>query len=78
MGLDDRVKYQVPGFLTISEERLAKLDGAQLERLNKPGFLHFALFALASHRQCQLADRAQEPQAHGVAGEIGRATERPD
>lgn len=46
--LDDRTKYQVPGFLTISEARLAKLDGAQLEKLNKTGFLHFALFALAS------------------------------
>ena len=48
VALDDRVKYQVPGFVTISEQRLAKLDGAQLERLNKTGFLHFALFALAS------------------------------
>jgi len=46
--LDDRTKYQVPGFLTISEARLIKLDGAQLEKLNKTGFLHFALFALAS------------------------------
>ena len=46
--LDDRTTYNVPGFLTISEARLAKLDGAQLEKLNKTGFLHFALFALAS------------------------------
>jgi len=46
--LDERTKYQVPGFMTISEARLARLDGAQLEKLNKPGFLHFALFALAS------------------------------
>lgn len=46
--LDERTKYQLPGFFAISEQRLAKLDGAQLERLNKPGFLHFALFALAS------------------------------
>ena len=46
--LDDRTKYQVPGFLTISEASLVKLDGAQLEKLNKTGFLHFALFALAS------------------------------
>jgi hypothetical protein len=48
VALDDRVKYKLPGFLTISEERLAKLDGAQLERLNKSGFLHFAMFVLAS------------------------------
>lgn len=46
--LDERTKYSLPGFFTISEERLAKLDGATLERLNKTGFLHFALFALAS------------------------------
>jgi hypothetical protein len=46
--LDGRTKYQVPGFLVISEARLANLDGAQLEKLNKTGFLHFALFALAS------------------------------
>jgi hypothetical protein len=26
--LDERTKYQVPGFMTISEARLAKLDGA--------------------------------------------------
>jgi hypothetical protein len=48
VALDDRVKYKLPGFLTISEPNLAKLDGAQLERLNKTGFLHFAMFALAS------------------------------
>ena len=35
--LDERTKYQVPGFMTISEARLAELDGAQLEKLNKPG-----------------------------------------
>jgi SapC len=46
--LDDRVKYSLPGFLSISEQRLASLDGAQLERLNKPGYLHFAMFVLAS------------------------------
>jgi hypothetical protein len=46
--LDERTKYQLPGFFGISEKRFAQLDGAQLERLNKPGFLHFALFVLAS------------------------------
>lgn len=46
--LDERTNYKLPGFFGISEPNLAKLDGAQLERLNKPGFLHFALFALAS------------------------------
>jgi len=46
--LDDRTKYSLPGFFTISEERFTQLDGAALERLNKPGFLNLALFSLAS------------------------------
>lgn len=46
--LDERTKYKLPGFFSISEEKFARLDRDQLERLNKPGFLHFALFALAS------------------------------
>ena len=46
--LDDRTKYRLPGFLSIGEERLAQLDGAHLERLNKPGYLHYAMLALAS------------------------------
>lgn len=46
--LSEGVRYKVPGFLTISQERLAKLDGAQLERLHKPGYLHLAMLALTS------------------------------
>jgi hypothetical protein len=46
--LDDRVKYKLPGFLTISQERLAELDGAALERLNKPGYLHLAMLVVTS------------------------------
>lgn len=48
VSLDERTKYQLPGFFGISEQKFAKLDAAQLEKLNKPGFLHFALFVLAS------------------------------
>lgn len=46
--LDERVKYTLPGFLSVTQERLAKLDGAQLERLNKQGYLQLAMFQLAS------------------------------
>jgi hypothetical protein len=46
--LDDRVHYKVPGFLTISQERLAQLDAARLERLNKLGYLQLAMFVVAS------------------------------
>jgi hypothetical protein len=42
------VRYKVPGFLTIGQERLAQLDGAQLERLHKPGYLHLAMLAVTS------------------------------
>jgi SapC len=46
--LDDRVKYELPGFLTISAERLAQLNAARLERLHKAGFLQLAVLAAAS------------------------------
>jgi hypothetical protein len=69
--LDERTKYKLPGFFSISEERLAKLDGAQLERLNKPGFLHFALFALASlgniHWLIELKNRKRFAALQGAA-----------
>lgn len=46
--LDDRVKYKLPGFFTVSQERLAELDGAALERLNKAGYLHLAMLVVSS------------------------------
>jgi hypothetical protein len=78
VALDDRVKYDVPGFLTISEERLAKLDGAQLERLNKTGFLHFALFALASLGNMSWLIELKNRKRAALAGGSARMNERPD
>lgn len=46
--LDDGVQYKLPGFLTVSQERLANLDGAALERLNEPGYLHLAMLVVTS------------------------------
>lgn len=46
--LDEQTKYKMPGFSTISQERLAGLDGAALERLNKAGFLHLAMLVITS------------------------------
>lgn len=46
--LDDHVQYKVPGFLTISQERLDGLGGAELERLNKAGYLHLAMLVISS------------------------------
>jgi hypothetical protein len=46
--LDDRTQYSLPGFLTISQERLAALDAVQLERLHKPGYLQLAMFVMTS------------------------------
>ena len=48
IGLDDRVKYKLPGFLGIRQERLAALDGATLESLNRKGFLHLAIHIVSS------------------------------
>jgi hypothetical protein len=46
--LDDRTQYSLPGFLTISRERLAALDGVQLERLHRTGDLQLAMLVLSS------------------------------
>lgn len=46
--LDDTANYRLPGHHTIDEERLATLDGAQLEHLSRPGFLRAAYLLAAS------------------------------
>jgi hypothetical protein len=46
--VDETLKYQVPGFLTISRERLAELDGNELETLNAAGHLHLAMLVVTS------------------------------
>jgi SapC len=46
--LDAKKKYKLSGFFTISEERLSGLDGAQLERLNKSGYLQLAMLVMTS------------------------------
>jgi len=46
--LDENVAYKLPDFLTISQDRLAELDGAALERLNKLGYLHLAMLVVTS------------------------------
>jgi SapC len=46
--LDERAKYKVPGFLTISHDRLTELGGVELERLNKSGYLQLAMLVMTS------------------------------
>jgi hypothetical protein len=46
--LDETLKYKVPGYQTISRERLAALDGAELERLNEAGYLQLAMLVISS------------------------------
>lgn len=48
IDLGDGTKYVLPDFLTISEERLAALDGAALEKLNRAGYLHLAMLVVTS------------------------------
>lgn len=48
VNLDERTQYKLPGFFTISQERLDELDGTQLERLNKSGYLHLAMLIVTS------------------------------
>lgn len=48
LSLDETTRYDVPDCLTIAPERLATLDGAALERLNRAGFLRPAFMVAAS------------------------------
>lgn len=48
VNFDERNKYRIPGFLTISQDRLQALDGATLESLNRPGYLQIAWFIAMS------------------------------
>ncbi len=48
VNLDERTQYTLPEFLTIDTERLAALKGAELERLNRSGFLNLAFAAAGS------------------------------
>lgn len=46
--LSDREEYKLPNVFTISAQRLSQLQGADLERLHKAGFLRAAYFVLSS------------------------------
>jgi hypothetical protein len=48
VDLDGRVKYKLPGFLTISQQRFAKLGPAALDRLHTRGYLEPAVLMMAS------------------------------
>lgn len=48
ISIDERVKYKLPDFFTINQERLAALEGETLERLNRQGFLQFAMMVVHS------------------------------
>jgi hypothetical protein len=48
ISLDDNTQYTLPGFFTISQDRMEALDGSTLEHLNKHGYLQFALFVANS------------------------------
>lgn len=48
ISLDDNTQYKLPDFLTINQDRLAALDSASLERLNRQGFLQLAVFVANS------------------------------
>lgn len=48
LRLSDTETYTVPDLFAISEERLAALDGASLERLNRAGYLGAAFLMAAS------------------------------
>ena len=46
--LDRTTKVKLPGFLSISQDRIAGLDSTILQRLNQAGYLQLAILAVAS------------------------------
>jgi hypothetical protein len=48
IDISDHEKYRLNGNYTIHRERLAQLNGAELERLNRAGFLHIAFLVIES------------------------------
>jgi len=59
-------QYNVLGLYTISEEKLAVLDGDSLVRLNRAGFLQGAFLVIASMNNVKkLIDMKQRRRAHG-------------
>jgi hypothetical protein len=46
--VSEEVRYDIPHFLTVNQDRLAQLAGADLERLHRSGFLRIAFLAAAS------------------------------
>jgi hypothetical protein len=48
VSIEDHVKYNLPNFYTINEQRLAELDGKILERLNQAGYLQLAMLVVTS------------------------------
>jgi len=55
--LGDGTQYSLPGFFTVSADRLAALDGEALKELNRSGFLAAAVHARSSLANLQrLAD----------------------
>jgi hypothetical protein len=67
LALADGAQHRLGGFYTIHEERLARLDGAALERLQRAGHLQPIYMAIASLSQLRaLVDRLQRRRgAHG-------------
>jgi len=48
INLDERTNYKLPDFYTINQDRLESLEGAVLERLNRQGFLQYAMMVVNS------------------------------
>lgn len=46
--LNDSEQYKLSQYYTVSEDKLAALDGDSLERLNRSGFLKYAFLVVAS------------------------------
>lgn len=49
LALSENEKYIIENYSTISQEKLTALDGENLEKLNRAGYLQLAYYVIASH-----------------------------
>lgn len=69
---NDEEQYNLRGLYTISEERLARLDGDALFKLNSAGFLQGAFLVLASHNNVKKLIDMKHRRRRRQAGQAAR------
>ena len=82
VNLSERVKYRLPDFFTLNQERLGALGGEELERLNRHGYLQLAMLIVSSlglscpRRSTSKATRSRSSSS-GVVSDVKLSSRSP-